>query len=170
MGAFVLTEDGYEEQDPKPHPSLNDPAINQAGDLGATLEAGGWNVPDIQPGLSVITDTDPAANTVLDDAEVGDYAGITLAASHTGYDVTLSLSDDAGGLFALEAVTNRVLVASALTVGSHVISVLAESSDGVSTRTRGFMVVVTEADVDPPDDGPMLDFSIATNSQYLAFI
>lgn len=108
--------------------------------IGVPRPVGGAGV--VLIGLSGVRDIDYAGNAVPDDAAIGDYAGVTAFASHVGFTVALSLSDDAGGLFSLEAGTGRVLVAAPLTIGSHTITVLASSSDGVSTASESFTINV----------------------------
>lgn len=93
--------------------------------------------------LSAVTDIDASNNTVADDATVGTTVGITGKAIHSGFTVTYSLTDDAGGLFAINSSTGVVTVADTLTEGVHQITVLATSSDGTSTSDEDFNITVT---------------------------
>ncbi|WP_028023252.1 cadherin domain-containing protein [Enterovibrio calviensis] len=89
---------------------------------------------------TAITDTDTAANTVSESASVGDSVGVTFnSVDGDGTDsITYSLTNNAGGLFAVDPTTGEVTVAGALdyeTATSHTITVLATSTDG-STSTQ----------------------------------
>ncbi|MEP3475786.1 MAG: cadherin domain-containing protein, partial [Hyphomicrobiales bacterium] len=96
-----------------------------------------------------ITDTNTDANAVDEDASVGAVVGITAFASDadgTNNGVTYSLSDDAGGLFTIDANTGVVTVASGLdaeTATSHNITVVATSTDG-STSNETFTIGVND--------------------------
>ncbi|CAN0399156.1 unnamed protein product, partial [Scytosiphon promiscuus] len=99
--------------------------------------------------VSVISDTNAAANNVDEDASVGDVVGITALATDadgSNSNVTYSLSDDAGGLFAIDANTGVITVANGLdaeTATSHSIEVTATSEDG-STSTANFSIGVND--------------------------
>jgi hypothetical protein len=108
------------------------------------------NVNDIDEfDVGAVTDTDGGANTVAEDATVGTTVGVTALASDadaTNSGVTYSLSDDAGGLFSIDANTGEVTVAGALdyeTATGHSIEVTATSADG-STSTETFNIGVTD--------------------------
>ena len=96
---------------------------------------------------SAISDADAAAETVAENAAVGTAVGFTAQASDadvTNHAISYSLANDAGGRFAIDAVTGVVRVAGALdaeTATSHVILVQATSSDG-STAQRAVTVAV----------------------------
>ncbi|MEP3477375.1 MAG: cadherin repeat domain-containing protein, partial [Hyphomicrobiales bacterium] len=101
--------------------------------------------------VSAITDTDGSANAVDENASVGTSVGITAFASDadgTNNGVTYSLSDDAGGLFAIDPNTGEVTVAGAIdyeTATNHSIEVTATSEDG-STSTQTFAINVNDQD------------------------
>ncbi|MEM7504315.1 MAG: cadherin domain-containing protein, partial [Pseudomonadota bacterium] len=103
--------------------------------------------------VSAIADSDGAAGgAVSENASNGDTVGITAAASDTdGSDsVTYSLSDNAGGRFAIDANTGVVTVADASLLDfesatSHTIEVTATSTDG-STSTQSYTVAVSDHD------------------------
>ncbi|MBO6919903.1 MAG: cadherin domain-containing protein, partial [Rhizobiaceae bacterium] len=108
------------------------------------------NVADVDEfDISAVSDNDGATNAVDEDASVGDTVGITALASDgdaTNSDVTYSLSDDAGGLFDIDASTGVVTVAGSLdaeTDTSHTIEVTATSDDG-STSTQTFSIGVND--------------------------
>jgi hypothetical protein len=95
-----------------------------------------------------VTDNDASANSVAENASLGDTVGITaLSVDTDGTDtVTYSLSDDAGGLFAIDANTGVITVANTLdyeTAASHSVTVLTTSTDG-STSSQAFTVTITD--------------------------
>ena len=97
-----------------------------------------------------ITDTDGTANAVDENASVGTVVGVTaLATDPDGSDtVSYTLSDDAGGLFAIDANTGVVTVAGAIdreAAASHDIEVTATSTDG-STSVQSFTIAVNDVD------------------------
>ena len=99
--------------------------------------------------VSAISDSDASANEVDEDAGIGDVVGITAVAvdeDGSNNTVTYSLSDDAGGLFTIDANTGVVKVAGALdaeTATSHNITVVATSADG-STSNETFTIDVND--------------------------
>ena len=100
--------------------------------------------------VSAITDTDSTTNAVDENASVGTSVGITAFASDAdgSDDVTYSLSDDAGGLFAIDPNTGEVTVAGNIDYESqdgHKIEVTATSDDG-STSTKEFKIAVKDQD------------------------
>ncbi|MGF1623260.1 MAG: cadherin repeat domain-containing protein, partial [Alphaproteobacteria bacterium] len=101
-------------------------------------------------GISLLTDTDTAADLVLETAVNGTPVGITARATDSdSFDsVTYSLSDDAGGRFAIDATTGVITVADGSlldyeTATSHTVTVLATSTDG-STSTESFTINLTD--------------------------
>ena len=85
--------------------------------------------------VGAVTDSNPAVNTVAEDAPVDTEVGITALA--TDADVTdtvsYSLTEDAGGLFDIHGTTGEVTVAGGLHAElptSHTIEVKATSTDG----------------------------------------
>ena len=95
-----------------------------------------------------VSDSNAAANAVDEDASVGAVVGITALATDPDVTdtVTYSLTDNAGGLFAIDANTGIVTVAGSLdaeTAGSHTIEVTATSTDG-STSTQSFTIDVND--------------------------
>ena len=101
--------------------------------------------------VSAVSDADPAAETVAENAAVGTAVGFTAQASDadaTNHAISYQLLGDAGGRFAIDAVTGVVRVAGALdaeTATSHVILVQATSSDG-STAQRSVTLAVSDVD------------------------
>jgi hypothetical protein len=95
-----------------------------------------------------ISDTNTDTNAVSENAAAGTSVGITALASDGDVTdgVTYSLSDDAGGLFDIDANTGVVTVAGSLdaeTATSHTIEVTATSDDG-STSTQSFTIGVND--------------------------
>jgi hypothetical protein len=125
------------------------------------------NVGDVDEfDVSAVTDSDVAANTVAEDAIVGTLVGLTgLATDADATDnVTYSLSDDAGGRFAIDSGTGVVTVNGALDYEintSHSVTVLATSSDG-STSSQAFTIDVT--DVSESGVGPVSDTDAAADA------
>ncbi len=110
--------------------------------------------------VTVPADVNAAANTVREDAEVGDTVGLTVTATDadaTSNTITYSLTNSAGGRFAINATTGVVTVASALdaeTAMSHTIAVRATSADG-SVSGLTFTIAVqddNEFDIDSVSD------------------
>lgn len=102
-----------------------------------------------QPG--VISDGDAGANSVAENASVGATVGVTAASTDPdGTALTYTLTDDAGGKFAIHSTTGVVTVAAALdyeTATSHAITV--QASDGTLTRTQNFTITVTNVNENP---------------------
>ena len=116
--------------------------------------------------VGAISDTDASANAVDENASVGTVVGVTaLATDPDGSDtITYTLSDDAGGLFAIDADTGVVTVAGAIdreAAASHDIEVTATSTDG-STSVQSFTINVN--DVDEFDVITPVDANAAANT------
>jgi len=104
------------------------------------------------------TDVDAAADSVSEGAANGDLVGITASATEakTGT-VSFSLSDDAGGRFAIDAATGVVTVADAgllnfETAASHQIVVRATDAQGAFS-SQAFTIAVANVANDAPVDG-----------------
>ncbi len=124
-------------------------------------------------GVSSLTDSDGSADTVAENSPGGTAVGVSaLATDGDGSDsVTYSLSDDAGGRFAIDSATGIVTVAGGLdyeTATSHTVTVVATSSDS-STSSRLITISISDLnetvpvypDPDPipePDPDPEPDF------------
>ena len=110
-----------------------------------------------ESGITAISDTDAAADFVLENAANGTAVGVTAFADDLdGTDtVSYALDDNAGGRFAIHATTGVVTVNGVLdreVAGSYNITVRATSSD-TTTTTRTFTITigdVDEFDVAPP--------------------
>ena len=145
-----------------------DLTVTATSDDGSTSsETFSINVSDVdEHDVSAVTDSDAAADTVAEDASVGATVGVTASASDADATdgVSYSLSDDAGGLFAIDADTGVVTVASSLdaeTAASHDITILATSDDGsMSSET----VTINVSDVDEFDVGAVVDTDGGSNT------
>ena len=126
------------------------------------------NVSDVDEfDVGAVSDSNGAANTVVEDAIVGTAVGVTASAADadtTNNTISYSLDDDAGGLFTIDANTGVVTVAAGLdaeTSTSHNITMRATSSD-TSFSTQVFTINVS--DVDEFDVGAVSDSNGAGNT------
>jgi len=95
-------------------------------------------------------DTSAAANAVNENVAIGTLVGITASAGDadaTNNGVTYSLTDNAGGKFAIDSATGVVTVAGAIdreSIGASAsITVLATSADG-STANQAFTIAIND--------------------------
>ena len=121
-----------------------------------------------EDGVGPVSDSNPAADTVNENAAAGTAVGITAFASDPDPSdtITYSLDDSAGGRFTIDANTGVVTGANGTlldreTASSHTITVRATSSD-TSFSTEDFTITVN--DVDEFDVGPVSDANAAPNS------
>ena len=125
------------------------------------------SVSDInESGVTAISDTDAAADFVLENSANGSAVGITAFADDLdGTDtVSYSLDDNAGGRFSIDTNTGLVTVASGIdreAAGSYDITVRATSTD-TSSVTRVFTITI--GDVDEFDVGPVTDSDGTANA------
>ena len=118
--------------------------------------------------VTTITDVDPAAEAVDENAANGTSVGYTALASDldaTNNTITYSLQDNAGGRFAIDSVTGEVTVADGSLLdrevsASHDVTVRAESSDG-SVVDQNVTILVN--DIDEFDIGNLTDINAAAN-------
>jgi T5SS/PEP-CTERM-associated repeat protein len=117
-------------------------------------------------------DSNAAANTVAENAAIGSTVGITASATDgdAGATISYSLSNDAGGLFQIDATTGVVTVKATLdheTAASHQITVVATSSDGSPAASQNFTIAVTNVNdnptTTPADDNPAAN-TVAENA------
>ncbi|RCW63013.1 cadherin repeat domain-containing protein, partial [Pseudorhodoferax soli] len=118
--------------------------------------------------VGAVSDVNPAANSVAENAANSTAVGITAQATDPDGTATVSysLSNSAGGRFAIDATTGVVTVADGTLLNyeaasSHGITVLATSSDG-STSSANFTITLT--DVNEAPLGPVTDVNAAANS------
>jgi len=106
---------------------------------------------------STPTDSDNTANSVVEGAANGTPVGITAVSSDVnGPAVTFSLTDDAGGRFAIDAVTGVVMVADGTlldyeTATSHTMTVQASDGRG-GISSQDFTINVANANPTTPTD------------------
>ncbi len=114
--------------------------------------------------VGIIGDSDASVDEVAENAGVGASVGITALATDgdaTNNMISYSLTDDAGGRFAIDSVTGEITVNTALDYESntsHSLIVRADSIDG-SFSTQGFTVNVT--DVSEFGTTPLVDNDVA---------
>ena len=119
-----------------------------------------------------VTDSDATANQVAENSSVGTAVGVVASASDadaTNNTISYTLTDNAGGRFAIDSSTGVVTVAGLLdyeTATSHTITVLATSSDG-SFSSNSFTIQVldvNEAGVSPISDADATGDFVLENS------
>ena len=123
--------------------------------------------------ISTPLDSDNTLNELSEDASIGDVVGITAYAEDLDVadSVSYILSNDAGGLFAIDSQSGVVTLAGQLdyeTQTSHMISVLASSTDGSESSSDFMIDVVDEIEKEFPtahlSDGSSLVFFHAWSS------
>jgi hypothetical protein len=125
-------------------------------------------------GIGAITDVNASPNTMAENAANGSFVGITAHASDadaSNNTISYTLSDSAGGRFAIDASTGVVTVADGSLLdcevaASHNITVQATSADG-STSTQSLTIQlsdVNEFQVSTPRDTDAAANSVAENS------
>ncbi len=115
--------------------------------------------------ITVLSDTNPAVNAVDENAANGTVVGITAFAiddDATTNSIIYSLTDDAGGRFAIDGTTGVVTVANGSLLdreaaASHSITVQAQSDDG-STSTRSFAITLN-----PINEAPVITAPLAVS-------
>jgi large repetitive protein len=114
-------------------------------------------VTDVAP--STPTDSNAAANTVVEGAANGSTVGVTASSTDVnGPAVTYSLTGDtSGGGFTINAVTGVVTVADSTkidfeTAAGHAYTVTAQASDGTLTSSQTFTIAVTDVAPSTPVD------------------
>lgn len=126
---------------------------------------------DAQEPVGPTVDADNATNQVAEVAAIGTAVGITGRAIDVdaGDTVSYSLTDNAGGRFAIDSITGIVTVAAALDfeiAEGHQITVMALSSDGTTT-SQTFSIAVTNANDNPiigPSDSDSAESIVAENA------
>jgi hypothetical protein len=136
----------------------------QASD-GTTTSSQNFTIAVANAAPATPTDGDTTVNSVVEGASNGTAVGITVsAADPNGGTVTYSLTDDAGGRFAINASTGVVTVADGSkldfsTTTSHTITV--QASDGTATSSQNFTIAVTNAAPGTPTDSDSTINSVA---------
>jgi hypothetical protein len=119
--------------------------------------------------VGAVTDSNASTNSVAENAANGETVGVTASATDaddTTNTITYSLSDSAGGRFAIDSATGVITVADGTMLNyevdsSHSITILATSADG-STVSQSFTINLS--DVDEFDVGPISDGNAGNNS------
>jgi VCBS repeat-containing protein len=119
--------------------------------------------------VSTIVDGNAAANQVAENSAIGTLVGLTAQAfdgDATNNTINYTLTNSAGGRFAIDSTTGAVRVANGALLNresavSHTITVRATSADG-SSSLQSFTIDVTDAD--EFDVGPLSDINTASNS------
>ncbi|VEE14849.1 retention module-containing protein [Ectopseudomonas mendocina] len=113
------------------------------------------NLSNVNDNGITLTDANTAINSVAENATNGTLVGITALGvdGDAGTTVTYSLTNNAGGRFAIDATTGVVTVADGSKLDyenatSHSITVLATSSDG-STQSANYSIAVTNVNEAP---------------------
>jgi Ca2+-binding RTX toxin-like protein len=121
-------------------------SVDNGGLADATPATASITVTAVNDAVGPVTDANAAANTVAENVAIGTVVGITaLATDADGDAVSYSLTNNAGGKFAIDATTGVVTVAGALdyeTAPNPNITVLATSADN-STSTQIFSIAVS---------------------------
>jgi Ca2+-binding RTX toxin-like protein len=119
----------------------------------------------------VLSDSNATANTVAENAANGTVVGITALGTDadTGATVTYSLTDTAGGRFAINSSTGVITVANGTLLDyeaatSHNVTVLATSSDG-STTNQVFAIAITNV-----NEAPVATANTFTGNEDAGFI
>ncbi len=138
-GVVTLATTGLLDFETVPSVDLEITATSDDG--SSSIELFTINILDAnEAGVGPISDTNPAADEVSEDAVNGVFVGITAFADDpdTSDQITYSLSNNAGGAFEINATTGEVSVADTDLIDyesdqSLEIEVTAESTDGSST-------------------------------------
>ncbi|MCA6125559.1 cadherin domain-containing protein [Bradyrhizobium sp. WSM 1704] len=107
---------------------------------------------------STLTDSNAAANTVVEGAAAGTIVGITAAATDVnGGTVHYALTNSANGAFQIDANTGVITVADPSkidfeTAPGHAYTVTAQASDGTLTSSQNFTIAVTDVAPSTPVD------------------
>ena len=109
---------------------------------------------DVNPGahnVLQLVDSDSAANSIAENSAIGTVVGITAHATGADTAITYSLTDNAGGLFAIDPNSGIVTVAGPIdyeSAHSHTITVQEVDVDGLKV-TQNFAIGVTNANEAP---------------------
>ena len=106
-------------------------------------------ISDAPADITQVTDSDSASNEIMEQSPNGTYIGITAYAEDQNYSdsVSYSLTDDAGGRFAIDATTGKVTLADTTQIvyadaTTHTITIKATSTDGSATTMNSVISVL----------------------------
>lgn len=138
-----------------------DGSVLSAATYSQTVNVAAVNDPPTAP-----TDSDAAANTVAENSANGTTVGVTAASTDpdAGAVLTFSLTNSAGGRFAINANSGVVTVADGSLLNfeaatSHMITV--QVSDGTATASQNFTIAVTNVNEAPT---ALVDANAAANA------
>ena len=137
VGNQLLLADNSLDHELEPSVTINVTSTDSTG--GSVTKAFAIEVKDMNEAPLSPFDTDSAANFVAENAAIGTKVGITGLSIDfdAGDSVTYDLSNDAGGLFAIDSKTGVVTVAGALDgTTEHTIAVRATDNSGESSETE----------------------------------
>ena len=122
---------------------------------------------NIVPNVSIPIDTDLAANNVAEGAANGTAVGLTASSTNpSGASVSYSLSDSAGGRFAINASTGVVSVANSSLIdfesaSGHAYSITVQAASGALISSRTFSIGVSDVAPTVPTDANGATNSVA---------
>jgi large repetitive protein len=126
------------------------------GTLFSSTQTFTINVTDVAP--STPTDSNNAANTVAEGAANGSPVGLTASSvDPNGPATTYSLTDNAGGRFAINSSTGVVTVANGAAIDfetavGHAYSIAVQATSGATSTTQTFSIGVTDVGPSTPTD------------------
>lgn len=126
------------------------------GTLFSSTQTFTIGVSDVAP--STPTDSNSAANTVAEGAANGSTVGLTASSvDPNGPATTYSLTDNAGGRFAIDLNTGVVTVANGAaidfeTAAGHAYGITVQATSGASSTTQAFSIGVTDVGPSAPTD------------------
>jgi hypothetical protein len=131
--------------------------VQASNGVQTTSQVFSVGVTDVAP--SAPTDSDGAANNVVEGAAVGTVVGVTASSSDVnGGAVTYSLiGDSSGGGFTINSTTGVITVANSSkidyeTAPGHAYTVTAQASDGTLTNSQTFTIGVSDVAPSAPTD------------------
>ncbi len=114
--------------------------------------------PPVPASLTSPSDSNGSANSVAEGAANGTAVGLTALATNTsGQPVSYTLTDNAGGRFAINSTTGVVTVANGSQINyesnpSHTYSITVQANDGILTTSRSFTIGVSDVAPSTPTD------------------
>ena len=140
---------------------------NTAAQRTTTIDLTKGNIPPDAP-----TDNDPAANSVLENSPAGSTVGVTaLAVDPDGDPVSYTLTDNAGGRFAINSGTGVVTLTGALDFESypHSYSITVQAADNHGgTSSASFLIALADANDNAPVFTSSATPSVAENTTAVA--
>ncbi len=151
--ANIDTSDTFAATQLNPTPAFNEynAPFTTNGSPGANLDPND-NDTSVNSNLSPVVDADATDNSVNETSSVGDVVGVTALASDADASdtVSYSLSDDAGGAFAIDSVTGEVTVAdpSVLDFAVSLILFALDIDCRVTGSSSKFTIVIADRNVE----------------------